>query len=158
MRHIILGLSFCVFFLMACNQAPEMKFVDLLSYGVPIQIEAPDSVEITTSDMGIQKDLVLQGEGGYNIQTFYSDAVRNQKDADQEHKNILKENPRFKELVLDELKRFIYSMQLDSTLEHYGLLYVVVKGGKEISSQPGMGGVYTQEKVEELYHYAKNIK
>src|SRR5690625_1648595 len=119
MIHIMLGLSFCVVFLMACNQAPEMKFVDLLSYGVPIQIEAPDSVEITTSDMGIQKDLVLKGEGGYNIQIFYSDAFRNQKDAVQEHKNIFKENSCFKDFVMEEHKGFIYSIKINSTLEKY---------------------------------------
>src|SRR5690625_7483002 len=108
--------------------------------------------------MGNKKELLLKEERGYNIQIFYSDDFRNQKDAVQEHKNILKENPRFKDFVLEEPKGFIYSMQLDSTLENYVFRYDVVKEEKEIHIQPGMGVVYMQEIVEELYHYVINIK
>lgn len=159
MRHIFLGLSFLFSLFLSCSSGePEMKYTDLLSYGVPIQIQTPDSVKITTSDMGIQKDLVLKGEGGYHLQIFYSDAFRNQKAAVEEQKDILKASPFFKEFIREDPKGFIYSLQLDSTLENYGFRYIVVKGEKEISIQSGMGGIYSRERIEKLYDYAQNIK
>src|SRR5699024_3885764 len=130
MRHIFWALSFLFSLLVACNSGePKMEYTDLMQHGIPIQIEAPDSVQITTSDMGIQKDLVLKGEGGYNLQIFYSNAFRNQKDAVEEQKNIVKGGPFFKEFLQEDPKGFVYSLQLDSTLENYGFRYIVVKGG-----------------------------
>lgn len=160
MKNIIYGFVAFIFVAMfACGKdQTNLKYKDLLEYGVPIEILAPDSVTVFSSDMGIQKDVSLKGENGYDIQLFYSDAFRNQKDAVEDLKEVIQANPYFKEIIEEAENGFIYSNQLDSSLVNYGFRYLVVKAGKEFIVQPGMLGIYTLEEVKTLYGIAEKIK
>lgn len=159
MRAVFLGFSLIYCLLISCGSAePEYKYLDLMSYGVPIEIQAPDSTEVTTSDMGVQKDLVLKGPDNYQLQIFYSDAFRNQKSALEQRRETIEENPYFKEFVREDPNGFIYAFEIDSTFTNYGFRYVKVKSGKELVIQPGMSRVSTLEDVEKLYGYAQNVR
>ncbi|WP_236976237.1 hypothetical protein [Membranihabitans maritimus] len=161
MRYTIGSFNIIIFvFLISCTSDNEKsyKYKDLISYGIPVEIKAPDSVEVSSTDLGIQKDVSLQGDDGYNIQLFYSDAFRNQKAAVEDYREVIRINPYFKEFVQDDENGFIYSFQLDSTTVNYGFRYVQVKAGKEIIIQPGMLGVYSLDEARKLYGIASQIK
>lgn len=159
MRPIIL-LFCCVFyFLVACSSEKQnLTYTDLLTYGIPIEIQAPDSVDITSSDMGSQKDVVLQGADGYRIQIFSSDAYKNEASTVAEYKREIKQNPLFKEFVREEPNGFVYAFQLDSTTINHGFRFIQVRNGKEIVIQQGMLGLYSKEEADRLFTYALNSK
>lgn len=159
MRSSIFCFSFFFCLIVACTSTDnKLNYRDLMSYGVPIEIEAPDSVDIRESDFGLQKDIVLQGDDGYNIQIFYSTAYQNQAATVKNYKEEIASSPYFKEFVQDEDKGFVYAFQLDSTTVNYGFRYIEVKGGKEIVIQQGMLGFYTLEEAKKLFGYALRIK
>lgn len=159
MRPIIFVIC-CIFYsLMACSSGEQnLNYTDLLTHGVPLEIQAPDSVDISSSDLGSQTDVVLQGEDGYKIQIFSSDAYKNESAAIKQYKTEIKQNPLFKEFVREEPQGFVYAFQLDSTTVNYGFRYIEVKSGKEIVIQQGMLGIYTQEEAERLFEYALKSK
>lgn len=159
MRPIIFIFCCTFYFLMACSSGDQnLPYTDLLSYGIPLEIQAPDSVEISSSNLSSQKDVVLQGDDGYKIQIFSSDAYKNESDAVNQYKAEIKQNPLFKEFVREEPQGFVYAFQLDSTTVNYGFRYIDVKGGKEIVIQQGMLGIYTKEEAERLFEYALKSK
>lgn len=160
MKNLILGFIIIIFVsLLSCqSEKNNLQYKDLLEYGIPIEILAPDSVQVFSSDLGIQKDVSLKGDNGYDIQLFYSEAFRNQADAVADLKKVIQANPYFKSMVEEHENGFIYSNQLDSSTVNYGFRYLVVKAGKEFVVQPGMLGIYTLEEVQELYDIASKIK
>lgn len=159
MRPTIFGFCFLFYFVMACSSGEQnLPYKDLLSYGIALEIPAPDSVIIKSSELGGQKDLTLEGENGYKLQIFSSDAYQNEAKAIEEYKTQIKKHPFFKEFVREEPQGFVYAFQLDSNTINYGFRYIDVKGGKEIVIQQGMMGIYTKEEAERLFNYALKSK
>lgn len=159
MRPTLLAYSCLFIFIWGCTPSEEsLSYKDLLTYGIPIEIQAPDSVDITSSDIGSLKDVILVGDEGYKIQIFSSPAYNNESTAIQEYKSEIQNHPQFKEFVREEPQGFLYSFQLDSTTVNYGFRYITVKGGKEIVIQQGMLGIYTQDEAGKLFEYALQSK
>lgn len=155
MRPIIFSYCCLLIFLVACTPSEQsFAYKDLLSYGIPIEIQAPDSVKITSSDVGALKDVSLSAPDGYKIQIFSSPAYKNKATALEEYKSEIKNHGQFKEMVREEPNGFLYAFQLDSTTVNYGFRYIAVKGGKEIVIQQGMLGIYTRDEAEQLFNYA----
>src|SRR5690606_723233 len=147
-----------IFFISCSAEDKNLPYKDLLSYGIPIEIQAPDSVKINTSEVGALKDVTLTGEDGYKIQIFSSPAYNNKSTAVKEYKEEISNHPQFKEFVREEPSGFVYAFQLDSTTVNYGFRYIFVKGGKEIVSQQGMLGIYTEDQAGQLFNYALQSK
>jgi len=159
MKHIIFGFCFLFYFTWACSSGEQnLPYKDLLSYGIPLEIPAPDSVRIKSNELGGQKDLTMEGENGYKLQIFVSDAYHNEARAVEEYKTQISNHPLFKEIVREEPQGFVYAFQLDSNTVNYGFRYIDVKGGKEIVIQQGMLGIYTQDEAERLFDYALKSK
>ena len=159
MRPAIYAFCFFLYLLSSCSSTEEsLPYKDLFSYGIPIEIPAPDSVKVNSSEIGGQKDVVLEGEDGYKIQIFSSSAYHNESKAVKEYKSEISNHPQFKEIVREEPQGFVYAFQLDSTTVNYGFRYIEVKAGKEIVVQQGMLGIYTREEAERLFEYALKSK
>lgn len=159
MRPALYVFCFFLYIFSSCSQGDEsLPYTDLFSYGIPIEIPAPDSVKINSSEIGGQKDVVLEGEDGYKLQIFSSPAYHNETRAIKEYKSEISNHPQFKEIVREEPQGFVYAFQLDSTTVNYGFRYIEIKSGKEIVIQQGMLGIYTREEAERLFEYALNSK
>lgn len=155
MRPIIFSYCCLLIFLVACSPSEQsLAYKDLLSYGIPIEIQAPDSVDISTSEVGALQDVRLTAPEGYSLQIFSSPAYKNKATAVKEYKSEIKNHPQFKEFVREEPDGFLYAFQLDSTTVNYGFRYIAVKGGNEIVIQQGMLGIYTRDEAEQLFNYA----
>ncbi len=155
MRHILFAYCCLFIFSIGCsNNDQTLPYKDLLSYGIPIEIQAPDSVEVNVTDRGTHKDVTLKGENKYSIQIFSSPAFQNITNTVKEFKSDITNHPQFKEIVREEPNGFLYAFQLDSTLTNYGFRYFTLKAGKEIVIQQGMLGMYSREEAETLFNYA----
>ena len=155
MRPIFCSFCCLLILLIGCNTPQEnLPYKDLLSYGIPLEIPAPDSVKINSSEIGAMKDVTLTGPDGYKLQIFSSPAFKNKTTALSEYKSDIQNHPQFKEFIREENDGFLYLFQLDSTTTNYGFRYITIKGGKEIVIQQGMLGIYSRENAERLFDYA----
>ena len=66
--------------MMACNSEPQstLSELNLLEYGLPITVQAPDSAKVKKVDMGsIMKDVTIKHGEDYSIQIYASQATTN---------------------------------------------------------------------------------
>lgn len=149
---LILGLTL----LMSCQSEPtsNLKSLNLLQYGVPMSILAPDSAKVETMDLVVQKDITVKSRENddYYVQIYASDAETN--DVAQIKSTQLREvkgNRYFSKIINEEEQGFIYETKLDSTNINYGFRYVYLQGDKQYVFQTGLIGTFTQEEVENMY-------
>ncbi|NRB64568.1 MAG: hypothetical protein HRU40_16325 [Saprospiraceae bacterium] len=129
------------------------KPLDLLEYGLPITVEAPDSTTVKASDLGILQDVTLEGvsDPNYFIQIYASKANNTdiaQIKADQV--SMVRSNPYFTQIVEEEESGFIYETQIDST-NYYSFQYVYLQGDKEYIFTTGLAKTFDLKQVEKMY-------
>ena len=130
--------------------------LDLMSYEMPIVIQAPADAEIKKMDLIVQKDITVKSGEAYYVQIFESDMSSNDPNSIKEE--LLKdvqENPYFSELISEEANGFIYKTMIDSTQENYGFRYVRLQGNKEYTFQTGMIGLFSLDQVKSMYEAVK---
>lgn len=142
---------FTLLFLVSCSKEPAKKPLNLLSYGLPITIQAPDSAKVKTSDMGIFKDISISSGEDYAIQIFASQVTNsNLKQLKEDQLASVKKNPYFSKIVREDEQGFVFENQIDS-LPNYSFRYIKVMGDQEIIFQTGMMGIFSLEQAEEMY-------
>ncbi len=153
MRNIcmVLGLAF---FLFQCqgDQQDEWKSVDLLEHGIPLSVQAPDSIEVEKMNLGgILQDVTLRRGDDYFIQIYASDASTNdisKLKADQLAE--VKTNRFFSKIVEEDEQGFIYETQIDSLI-NFGFRYIHLQADREYIFQTGLTGTYTLDEVKRMY-------
>ena len=155
MRFYCLLFSFLLF-LVACqntNSSSDMRSLDLLQYGIPMTIMAPDSVEVKSGSISFSKDVTIKGEEpGFDIQVFAYDATSmDNQVVKNEQLEQVKANRYFSKIVQDDPNGFIYEIALDSTSLNYGFKYVRVQGDREYIFQNGMVGSFSLEEATKMY-------
>lgn len=160
MRNYFLILLFaCLLF--ACQQeaVTNLKPLDLLQYDVPITIMAPDSAEVKTMDLLVQKDITIKGGDDYSVQIFVSDATTTDtKLIVAELLADVKKNPYFTKVVKEDTDGFIYETAVDSTHISYGFRQVRVQGDREFIFRTGLIGTFNQKQTERMYEAVRPIK
>ena len=155
MKKILL-LSLIALLLAACQSEPgnSLKETDLLAYGIPVVIMAPDSAAIKADDLGggLIKDVTIRGKDNYNVQVFAtqaqtSDLARVKAEQLADVKSIRY----FQKVINEEEDGFIYQTAIDSSSISYGFRYIVLQGDLEITFQTGLLGTFSQEEVERMY-------
>lgn len=149
-----------VILMWACQRnSSEQDWVekDLLQYGIPITIMAPDSAEVNSSDLGgLIQDVTIKKGDDYYIQIYASDAettdIAKVKSAQLSE---VKSNRYFSKIVQEETEGFIYETVIDSSAINYGFRYVRVQGDKEFIFQTGLVGNFSLEQVERMYEAVK---
>jgi len=148
--------AFLLLLLAACQSEPGggLKETDLLPYGIPVAIMAPDSAEIKSGELGggLIKDVTVRGAGNYKVQVFATQAetsdmarVKAGQLAD------VKSNRYFSRIVREEENGFIYQTAIDSSNISYGFRYIVLQGDLEIVFQTGLLGTFSEEEAEKMY-------
>lgn len=144
-----------MFLLSACASEEQVNFqpLDLLNFGIPVTIMAPDSAQINKSDFGpVMKDITVRKGKDYFIQIYASQAATTDiaKLKAQELAEV-KGKKYFSKIVKDEPAGFIYETKVDSNYIDYGFRYVQVQGSNEYIFQTGLIGPFTLEAVENMY-------
>ncbi|GJM35332.1 MAG: hypothetical protein DHS20C18_43330 [Saprospiraceae bacterium] len=142
----------------ACQQdtGPQWTQLDLMSYGIPLNIAAPDSAKVKTTDLGLMKDITIQEGKDYYVQLYASSASTNdiaKIKADQ--LSEVKSNRFFSKIVKEETDGFIYETSIDSSNINYGFRYIYLQGDMEYIFQTGLIGTFTQEQTERMYEAVK---
>ena len=130
----------------------EYKELDLLEYGFPIKLMAPDSAIVEVNDLAFMKDItVVHDPSNYSIQILVSKA------SDRDEAGLLayvkkqtELNPYFSEIVTEDEKGFIFENLIDS-VPSYDFRYVRIKGDKEYIYQTGLSTNFTLEAVDKMY-------
>lgn len=144
-----------LFTLLACNNGPKTEPLELMKYGLPIQIEAPQEAVVKANDLGFYKDVTVKHGDNYFIQIISTSATTTDVavlKADQLRE--VRKNPYFQEIVFEEPNGFIFRKQVDS-LQNYDFRYVKIQGSTEYIFQTGLTGMYSEEDVKQMYASVK---
>ena len=147
-------------FLASCRR-DEMKMekLDLTPQGIPLTIMAPDSAIIQEKPYPFMRDITIRKDDSYFVQIFEFEAPK--LDAAGEKLRQLasvKEDPYFKEIIMEDDQGFIYSRTLDSTMLNYDFRYIKILGPKELIFQTGLVGTFSLEDVKRMYKSVSSIQ
>jgi len=135
-----------------------LKPLDLLQYGIPITILAPDSAKVVAGTLSFTQDVTVKSEAdNFDLQIFSYDATTTNLSAVKaSHLAEVKSNAYFSEIIEEEDAGFIYSTVYDSTATNYGFKYLKIQGDKEYIFQTGLVGNFALEDVKTMYQAVKN--
>lgn len=136
----------------SCSSEMEWKPVNLLEYGMPVTILAPDSPDIKKVNLVLQEDVSIKKGDDYYVQIFAAEATTREPGTLKESlKEDVMNNPFFSQMVEEQNEGFIYKDQIDSLHSTYGFRYVRIIGDKEYVFQTGLTGSFTEEQVRKMY-------
>ena len=156
MKKYILPIFLLVMFSCAQDDKAGWQPVDLLEYGLPITVKAPDSPTVKVMDLIVQKDVTIKKGSDYFVQIFATDSL--EKDLAKVKARKLAEVKAgrfFSKVVKEEDSGFIFEKQIDSTNVNYDFRHFKIKGDKEYSFQTGLIGRFSLEEVEAMYEGVK---
>jgi hypothetical protein len=140
--------------LFSCKPESSAKFtdLDLLSYGMPIVIKAPDSARVKSMTLGMAKDITVIKDSDFNVQILESDVdTRDIAEIKTRLMDEIKSNPYFHQILHEDAAGFVYDTHVDSNYVNYGFRYIRLQGDKEYVFQQGLSGKFTRDAVEAMY-------
>lgn len=138
----------------------ELQPLNLLKKGgIPITILAPDSTQIQTMDLIVQKDISIKGKDNYYIQIFASDATSTDI-ASLKNQMIeeVKTLPYFEKIIKDQTNGFVFENKIDSLKSSYDFRFVKIKGDTEYRFQTGLIGTFSQAEAELMFNAVQGEK
>ena len=142
-----------VAFFAACAEDPSSQWeeTNLIEYGVPLKIKAPDSIEVKKSSLAGMEDITIKGENAYSLQIFATEVnTRNLGVLVSEQRSLVQEENYFRAFEEEWDEGFIYSMQLDTNTITYDFRHIRLQGDKQYIFQAGMMESHTKEEIERL--------
>lgn len=152
---LIILLAFIVF---SCSSDKKEKVqdLDLMSYGVPLKIKAPEGTKVKSKDMGIYQDITLKKDENYFVQIISTSATTNDiAKIKKERLEEVKKNPYFSSVILDESNGFVFEKKINDTTFNYDFRLIRLQGDNEYSFQTGLFGLFTKEQAMTMYESVK---
>ena len=145
-----------ILFLFSCgDNKSKNELLDLMKYGLPIEIQAPAESVVKANDLGFYKDVTVKGGEDYFIQILSTSATSsNTTQLKQEQLREVKKNPYFNKIIFDESNGFIFEKKIDSIF-NYDFRYVKIQGNLEYIFQTGLYGNFSEESVKKMYESVK---
>jgi hypothetical protein len=143
--------------LSSCTNDPlsDYKELDLMQYGVPLKIMAPDSADVKKEDWISQQGITIK-KGDYEVQVWSSDASTPDIATLKANKLAeVKSNRLFSKIVQEDSDGFIFENKLDSLTLFYGFYHMIIQGDHEYTFQNGLRGNFTLPQVENMYKAVK---
>lgn len=136
---------------MACNSSPKKTKLELMSYGLPIAIAAPEGAEVIVEDMGIMKDLTVKKGDEYYVQILsFRASSNNINKLKSESLAEVKGGRFFSKIIQEDEAGFIFEKKIDENI-NYDFRYFKIQGDSEYSFQTGLIGTFTEEQVRDMY-------
>ena len=152
--------SFLTVGVWACQNtaSTDLKPLNLLSDGLPIIIQAPDSAKVVSGVLGVSQDVTVKSPAdNFDVQIFASDAITTDLSAVKaSHLAEVKSGPYFSKIIEEEPAGFIYETKFDSTTLNYGFRHLKIQGDKEYVFQTGLVGNFSLDDVRMMYEAVKN--
>jgi len=152
-RFLITLLTFHL--IAACSSGTKTTKLDLMSYGLPIAISAPEASVVEVEDLGIMKDVTVKNGNEYYIQILSSQASSNDiKRLKSDALAEVKGGKFFSKIIQEDEAGFIFEKQIDESI-NYDFRYFRIQGDSEYSFQTGLIGTFTEEQVRKMYASVK---
>jgi hypothetical protein len=156
LKYLIFLLAAVSLLVTSCGEEKSQSdFVelDLLSDGMPIVIQAPSDPIIKSINLSISRDITVKKGPDFSIQIYESDArVRNPAAIKARLIFEVQGHKYFNKIMSDDDQGFIYQTMIDSSNISYGFRHFRLQGDKEYVFQTAIGGKFTLEAVQEMYH------
>ena len=153
LRSLLVGFSILIVST-SCHQDPAagMAELDLMSYGMPIVIHAPEGADVRKMDLVVSKDILVDAGPDFKVQIFESNAdTRDLAEIKQRMETEVRRSPYFSKILKEDASGFIYETQVDSNYVNFGFRHVRIQADKEYIFQQSLGGKFTQEAIESMY-------
>lgn len=144
----------CVAVFASCtgDKAAALKPLDLLSYGFPVTIMAPDSADVEKSSMGIIDEVTIAGKGNYGMLVQSSMVtLTDEKAIKQSEMDMVKDGRYFSKVIKENEKGFMYETVIDSVNFNYEFFYVRIQGDKEFIFRTPYDHSFTEDEVARVY-------
>ena len=129
---------------------------DLLSYGVPLKIKAPEDSVVNVDDLGIVQDITVVSGDAFNLQILAGTAyVSDVSTVVEKQKSDAMTSSTFSKMIEEEGNGFIFEKKYSEERISYDFRYVRLQGDKEFIFQTGLLGQFTLEQVKEMYNSVK---
>jgi hypothetical protein len=154
MSRILTFFCFVVLFSACSNESSKLDLVplDLMKYGAPFTIMAPDSVSVEEEDNLISKDLVIKYGKEYDVLIQIQDAVDVNFDRlKKEQEDLVSSGKYFSRIVESDAAGFIFENKVDSSYVNYGFRYMILQNDKEYIFQSGLFGNYDLNSIEQMF-------
>lgn len=152
MKYSIIIFSICLLILSCKSETSNLNSLDLLEYGVPLKVNAPEGSKVVVDDLGVWKDITIKDEGDFNLQIIASQSTtfdRSKIVADQ--LKSVKESPYFSKILEEYDNGFIFEKKIDEENINYDFRYVKLNGDKEYIFQRGLLGTFSEQAVRTMY-------
>lgn len=143
-------------FLCACTATPSTtdtwKTLDLMPYGIPLSVQAPDSAEVHVVRVGAVEDVSIKntGQTPYALQLFVQPALTNDIAALKFNQiNEVKSNPFFGKIVEEDEQSFIYSLNNQDS-STYSFRYTHLQADKEYIFTTDFNQSFSLEEIKRL--------
>jgi len=134
----------------------SLSDLDLMSYGLPIKIKAPEGAEVVAEDMGIIKDVTVKGDGNYFLQIMGSEMTTSDiKTIISSQMEAAKKGPFFSEIISEDETGFIFKKEVTPERVNYDFRSVKIQGDQEYVFQTGMMGKFSLDEVKMMYASVK---
>lgn len=156
--RMLTGIILIVLMLSACASDPlsDYKELDLLSYGVPLKVMAPDSAIVKKEDWISQKGVAITKGDDFDILVWKAEATSLDLATLKASKlGDVEANKYFSKIILEEPGGFIFENKLDSNTLFYGFYHLILQGDNEYIIQNGLRGNFTKEQAENMYSAVK---
>lgn len=144
-------------FCISCKNSSStlgFKDLDLMSYGMPIKIQAPEGAVVNADDMGLVKEITVKSDDNYHIQIFSGQAFSNDiKVLKERQKGDAISNNYFSTIIEEDEKGFIYEKkypELDDRIT-YDFRHIRLQGDYQYTFQAGLMGQFTLDEVKAMY-------
>jgi hypothetical protein len=158
LKKVYTAFFLIILFHISCtsDSDPAYTELNLLEYGFPIKLLAPDSAKVDVNDLAFMKDItVIHESSNYSIQILVSKASeRDEKGLLAYVKKQTELNPYFADFTLEEDRGFVFKNLIDS-MPSYDFRYVRIKGDREYIYQTGLSTNFTEEEVIKMYESVK---
>lgn len=138
---------------MSCkSETSNMNAIDLLEYGVPLKVNAPEGSTVVVDDLGVWKDITIKDTSDFNLQIIASQSTTFDKSkivADQ--LKSVKESVYFSKIIEEYENGFIFEKKIDENNINYDFRYVKLNGDKEYIFQRGLLGTFSEQAVRNMY-------
>ncbi len=161
LKFLVLPLIAICFIACQTDKAPELKPLNLLSYGVPLTIMAPDSSDVKKdSGFGLIEEVTVTGPGNYGLLIQSSDAGNSgAKDIKEEQLSSVKaKNRNFSRIIEEDETGFLYELKFDSTNVNFQFFKAKVEGSKEYWFTTPYTGRYTEAEAKRVYDSLSEVK
>lgn len=152
--RVFIFLSLVLIFFSCESDTNKVDLVplDLMKYGAPFIIMAPDSIAVGVEDNLISKDLVIKFNKSYDVLVQIQDAADSSSERfRKEQEELVRSGRFFSKMVQTDEKGFVFENKVDSTYINYGFRYLVLQNDKEYIFQSGLYGNYDLESVKQMY-------